>query len=615
MGDSSRQKSGPRTSSRGSNNSQNNASSLNPRGFAPRADLEAQIAASPSPVTSAKDARSWLESKGWLLNTEENSKLKFADILLSATLSFKLPAEASTAIRAVALLLRDHADEEFSSTVSDSIIDKVIDKLIEPVDKLNNSVIAAKDFLDATTQKQASELLSLQESIKQHADLVKSFTESSEKFAQSSIPRGRADAAWPPLSGVNPPVSTQGHPAPSPLRGGSQPDPRVAQRVALATKQLLIEYGPLDEGEEPRPRSVEAQREMRQLFNGWNDSVEPTETAEGQPPPAPSRAVRNVSIFDRPAMLLEFDSAESKIKFANMIDKNDFLLNEISPKARVCPWTYAVIFRFVPCTGSFDPSLGEHLRNIERENDLPVNSIAAASWCKRPDRRSPNQTTATLKVTCFNPDIANRLLTGRIRVDDHLINARKDIRIPIRCVKCQGYGHTQDSCIRLERCANCASEFHRADKCDRQPCCVACGPGSQHPSTSPACPAFMQKCDALDGRFPENAMPYFPSNDSWTWATAPSNPPPPDIPLPPPQQANPRHRSIRPIRQQPRRTEGRRNSVSSPPPHSQQARPRDNGWPSERRRQTTLTGAWGSQPITASSSNARPEQSLPPSTQ
>ena len=127
-----------------------------------------------------------------------------------------------------------------------------------------------------------------------------------------------------------------------------------------------------------------------------------------------------------------------------------------------------------------------------------------------------------LKVACSSPESANQLLTDRIRVDDHLVDVRKDICILIRCIKCQGYGHIQDSCIGIERCTNCASEFHKADTCDRVLACILCGPDSRHLSTSLNCPTFLNKCDALDQQFPENAMPYFLVGDSWTWATAPT---------------------------------------------------------------------------------------------
>ena len=120
-----------------------------------------------------------------------------------------------------------------------------------------------------------------------------------------------------------------------------------------------------------------------------------------------------------------------------------------------------------------------------------------------------------LPLSRWPPDVANHLLTGRIRVDDHLINVRKDLCIPMRCIKCQEYGHTQDTCIGVDRCSNCSSEFHHWDKCDRAPAYVLCGAGSNHPSTSPTCPTFLRKCDALDGCFPENTMPYFPSKEGW----------------------------------------------------------------------------------------------------
>ena len=196
-----------------------------------------------------------------------------------------------------------------------------------------------------------------------------------------------------------------------------------------------------------------------------------------------------------------------------MVAKNDFLLKGLSPKAQIRLRAYAVIFRFIPCHGSFNPNNEEHLRNVEKENDLPANSISAASWCKHPDRRSPGQTTATLNVACSNPDAANLLLTGRIRVDDHLVTVRKDIRIPIRCGKCQEYGHIQDACIGVQKCTNCSSKFHQTDKCNRAPACVSCGRGSNHPSTSLSCPTFLRKCKALGGSFHKNTMPYFPSRE------------------------------------------------------------------------------------------------------
>jgi hypothetical protein len=192
MGDSSRQKIRPCTSSHSSNNSPNTASSQNLRGFSPRANLEAQIAGA-----------------------------------------------------------------------------------------LNDSVTAAKYFLDATAQKHASELLELQNSVQSQADLAKSFAETVEKLALNPNPRGLPDSAWPPLPGngqlLSPQAGTGG-----PIHHRSmQGDPKVAQHVALASKQISLEYGWLDEGDEPFTKSVEAQRELLQRFNSWFDRKATPEPTKG----------------------------------------------------------------------------------------------------------------------------------------------------------------------------------------------------------------------------------------------------------------------------------------------------------------------------------------------
>jgi hypothetical protein len=154
----------------------------------------------------AKDAQSWLKGKGWLLNSEGPSSVKLADILLSATLLFKLPAEASTAIRSVTFLLRDHADDSISSTIVNQLTDKLINKINGPIIKLNKAFEATKSFLDAMTQRQAAELLTLQESTKQQSDLTKSLADSSEKISIASNPRNLSEVAWPLL---------QAHPSPT----------------------------------------------------------------------------------------------------------------------------------------------------------------------------------------------------------------------------------------------------------------------------------------------------------------------------------------------------------------------------------------------------------------
>ena len=236
--------------------------------------------------------------------------------------------------------------------------------------------------------------------------------------------------SWPPLlqSGARP----RNVPSPSPPHIVPQTSNNLIQRISLASKQLLINYGPKAPDDPPRDKSIKAQCRFRGMFNDWvNISLPPAE--EGAAPVPPSRAVRNVSLFNSPSVLLEFNTAELK----SMFDQT-CLPNSAPKPTYVRPRTYTIILHFVPCSGLFDPSLEAHLREVEVENDLPVNSIVSTSWCKRPEKRSPNQ------------KAANMFITGRIRVDDHLVTVHKNIRLPIRCIKCQEYGHTRDSCIGVE---------------------------------------------------------------------------------------------------------------------------------------------------------------------
>ena len=220
-----------------------------------------------------------------MLSSEPYSKGKLAEILFTVALSFKLPPEADAVIRSVAYVIRDRAEEELVGSLSEELIDKITDKINNPIDKLLDSITSAKNFLDATSQQQANELISLQESVKQQIDVAKTLAETSEKLNIVSSSRSLNDSAWPPLSATNPGTSQAVHP--SSLLHSHNPtpnNPQILQRVSLASKQLLIEYGPLEGNEVPRNKSIEAQRELRQTFNNWVDSC--TITPDGETPPS-----------------------------------------------------------------------------------------------------------------------------------------------------------------------------------------------------------------------------------------------------------------------------------------------------------------------------------------
>ena len=79
-------------------------------------------------------------------------KPKLADILFTVALTSKLTPEASSAIKAVALLIEDVVEKDFSASLSD----KIVSKITESINDLKSEIDNAKDFLEATSQKQAS---------------------------------------------------------------------------------------------------------------------------------------------------------------------------------------------------------------------------------------------------------------------------------------------------------------------------------------------------------------------------------------------------------------------------------------------------------------------------
>jgi hypothetical protein len=78
-----------------------------------------------SPISSPQDVRSWFETKGWILSSEQYTKPKLADILFMVATDTKIPPESKSAIMAVAYLIEDIAEEDFAASILEKIITKI----------------------------------------------------------------------------------------------------------------------------------------------------------------------------------------------------------------------------------------------------------------------------------------------------------------------------------------------------------------------------------------------------------------------------------------------------------------------------------------------------------
>ena len=140
--------------------------------FASWPNLDAQILMSPSPVSLAKDLWVWVEKKGWPLNSEVITKSHLADILFLASFACKLPNKVNVVICSVAYILWNLSYIDVLDATSNNI-DQISIKLSDPIISLNLAVSSAKNFLEATTQQQASDLISIKEVIVWQDELIK----------------------------------------------------------------------------------------------------------------------------------------------------------------------------------------------------------------------------------------------------------------------------------------------------------------------------------------------------------------------------------------------------------------------------------------------------------
>ena len=91
--------------------------------------------------------------------------------------------------------------------------------------------------------------------------------------------------------------------------------------------------------------------------------------------------------------------------------------------------------------------------------------------------------TSTLILTFDRPCLPNHIKCGfyNLRVRQYIPN-------PLRCFKCQKFGHTQDRCKSPSViCVSCGHEAHESE-CQFPPCCVNCH--GNHASNSRDCPSF-----------------------------------------------------------------------------------------------------------------------------
>ena len=102
-------------------------------------------------------------------------------------------------------------------------------------------------------------------------------------------------------------------------------------------------------------------------------------------------------------------------------------------------------------------------------------------------RNGNQRKTAAIILTFAMPSLPNEIKAGCyliVKVDPYIPN-------PLRCFKCQTYGHHQSKCNRSALCSKCGLAFHGEEPCSAPIKCINCS--GDHPSYATSCPKWVQE--------------------------------------------------------------------------------------------------------------------------
>jgi hypothetical protein len=251
--------------------------------------------------------------------------------------------------------------------------------------------------------------------------------------------------------------------------------------------------------------------------------------------------LRGIVVLKNRNLLLEFHTAEAA-RWLRASTIQEVYLGLLGNLATFKNRLFPVIMQFVSV--DFNPGREDNLRFFEETNGLDSGAVSHAHWIKDPGDRSPSQKTAHARFFFSSPQAANRALSENVYIQEKRITTKKPCKEPLRCMKCHKFGHEARHCKSIDVVCGTCTHAHKTWLCERfaPPRCINCPNGmNRHASSSRDCPEFLRRCSIFDAKYPENTIPFYPTNEEWTWArnyakAPPYSPPAPLQPQPPPRQ-------------------------------------------------------------------------------
>ena len=450
------------------------------------------------------EARKFLNAHRLLTESAPCTVQTLANVLKALAETYKMPENVAKAL--------SHVSEALQHTEQNSRDSQRTETLPELIKELQNNLSAEMDSkLNALEKKLTlpsaaqEQMTNAAKEIGQAADNIKaSINDMGNTIAQVTDTSSQlANTATNYKDALL--MSREQNPQPRYAENPTQTDPKIIRDLDRKARQILIDT--LD------PKITGA---------SLADIKEKVSTAIAQitnPPQPKDTTILEINKLRKGGFTILFKDKEVIAWLQDAGVEFEFT-SGISPDASIVKRTYSMLIPRIPL--SFDPSNDDHLREIEECNSIPAGTITKARWIKPAYRRSAEQRAAHAIFTLNDVHVTNKFIRDGIKVCGLHIRPSRLKQEPMQCMKCRRWGHFAHACTAsVDTCGTCGEE-RRTSECSNKDktYCVSCKSNS-HASWDRECPEFRRRCDQYDENFPENSLPYYPTEETWTLSPCP----------------------------------------------------------------------------------------------
>jgi hypothetical protein len=238
------------------------------------------------------------------------------------------------------------------------------------------------------------------------------------------------------------------------------------------------------------------------------------------PPPPTDTTILKISKLCKGGFTVLFKEKEVVSWLQDPRVEFEFALG-IAQDTTITKCVYSILIPHILLT--FNPTEEKHLREVEESNKLPTGVIAKVRWIKPEYRRAPEQRAAHTIFAIKDISIANVCIRDGLYICGLRIHPSRLKHELMQCMKCRQWGHFAHACTaNTDTCGTCGGE-HRTSNCSNKEkiFCVSCK-SDDHASWDQECPEFRRRCAQFNENYPENNLPYFPTDEDWTLTERPN---------------------------------------------------------------------------------------------